>query len=260
MKKVVLNSIFFTCLFFALISCQGLPVNLNSGSEPNDTNQKEDTVKINNDYPELKAVDLGLSVKWSNKNLWVRNLSTIGDYYSWGEVETKESYTWESYKWCSKAEYLIQTSEYLLSFSKYNTSSAFGEKDNETTLKPEDDVAHLKLGGKWRIPTKQEWEELLNSCTWEHNFHGEGVNEGWDIKSKINGEMIFISYFMGNKQGTSFDMIGHQSYFWSSDLDTENPANSWAFVVNNPDLPPYENFLCSLERFRGMNIRPVMDY
>ena len=88
------------------------------------------------------AVDLGLSVYWATCNLresgFVGSPEAYGDYYAWGETETKSEYNWSIYKWCNGS---------YDSLTQYNTNSSYGTVDNKTILDPEDDVAHVKLGG-----------------------------------------------------------------------------------------------------------------
>ena len=94
---------------------------------------------------QYEAVDLGLSVKWASCNVGATTPEDCGDYYAWGEIEEKENYDWSTYKWCN-GSYDTQT--------KYCTNSSYGTVDNKTTLDLEDDVAHVKWGGSWRMPTK----------------------------------------------------------------------------------------------------------
>lgn len=46
------------------------------------------------------CVDLGLCVKWAACNLGAESPEQYGDYYAWGEIETKTNYDWTTYKWC----------------------------------------------------------------------------------------------------------------------------------------------------------------
>ena len=129
--------------------------------------------------PEISSyeyVDLGLSVKWATFNVGATKLEEYGDYCAWGETEpyyevgyAQESpqahwkdgysagYGWSNYKWCNGS---------YSTLTKYNTSTSYGTIDNKTVLDPEDDVAHVKWGGSWRMPTFGELSELHNSCTW----------------------------------------------------------------------------------------------
>ena len=139
------------------------------------------------------AVDLGLSVYWAECNLGVSKPEEYGDYYAWGETEPKESYSWSTYKFGTSPPG---------PFSKYNTISIFGSIDNKTVLEPEDDVAHVKLGGKWRMPTDAEWAELMEKCTWTWvtNYNGSGIN-GRLVKA-TNGNSIFLPAAGLHRQGS----------------------------------------------------------
>lgn len=101
-------------------------------------------------------------------------------HYGWGETETKSNYTWATYRFGHDP---------AGPFSKYNTESSYGTVDNKTVLDPEDDVAHVKLGGKWRMPTDAEWTELLEKCRWTWTSQG-GMN-GYKVTGP-NGNSIFL--------------------------------------------------------------------
>lgn len=55
-----------------------------------------------------------------------------------------------------------------------------------------DDAARQILGGDWRIPTSEEWGELIQNCTWTKVTSGE--SGGFRI-SAPNGNSIFIPFF-----------------------------------------------------------------
>lgn len=120
-----------------------------------------------------EAVDLGLpsGTKWASFNLGASKPEELGDYYAWGETETKSSFTSTNYKLF------------------YSISS----------LTQEYDVAAIKYGGKWRIPTTSDFKELLSNCT----VSDQTVDnvKGLMLTSKINGNSI---YFAG------------QSRYWTS--------------------------------------------
>ena len=85
-------------------------------------------------------VDLGLpsGTKWATCNVGASSPEDYGEYYAWGETETKSTYDWRTYKWCKGSNDTM---------TKYCTSSSSGTVDNKTVLDPEDDVAHVKWGG-----------------------------------------------------------------------------------------------------------------
>ena len=106
-------------------------------------------------------VDLGLSVKWATCNVGAIAPEGFGDYFAWGEVETKEVYNLKTYKHCEDT---------IDAITKYCHNKEFGLNgfvDNKLELDLEDDAAHVNWGGKWRIPTADELDDLRYSCTWE---------------------------------------------------------------------------------------------
>jgi len=134
----------------------------------------------------LVAVDLGLSVKWANVNLGAFSSEEYGNYYAYGEIEVKDEYTWENYKWCNGS---------ISSITKYNDDPYCGVVDNKKDLDLEDDVAHVLLGKDWRLPTKEEIEELLDQCTWTwvRHYHFDILDgSGYIVKSNKNGNSIYL--------------------------------------------------------------------
>ena len=101
------------------------------------------------------CVDLGLAsgLLWAKYNIGTTEPTKPGDYYAWGETSTKKEYYSTNYKHF-KAKYNIEV-------LKYN------EKDGKTVLDLNDDAARANLGVGYRIPTKEDWEELLEDCKWE---------------------------------------------------------------------------------------------
>ena len=189
------------------------------------------------------CVDLGLSVFWASCNLGATNPEDFGDYYAWGETEPKESYYWSTYKFGTSS---------FGPFSKYNTISSYGSIDNKTVLEPEDDVAHVKLGGKWRMPTDAEWTELRTKCTWTwvENYNGSGINGR--LVQATNGNSIFLPA-AGYRYGTSLFTVSY-GFYWSSSLDAYNPYAALCVEFGSDDvLRPMNN------RFYGKSVRPVSE-
>ena len=101
------------------------------------------------------CVDLGLAsgLLWAKYNIGTTEPTQLGNYYAWGETSTKKEYYSTNYKHF-KAKYNIEV-------LKYN------EKDGKEVLELEDDAARANIGAGYRIPTKEDWEELLEDCKWE---------------------------------------------------------------------------------------------
>ena len=97
-------------------------------------------------------VDLGLpsGLLWAKYNIGAATESETGGYFSWGETAPKTDFGYSKYKFWNGS-----------TFTKYNWS------DNLMELQPEDDAAFVNLGPWCHIPTKAEWEELIEKCTWE---------------------------------------------------------------------------------------------
>ena len=187
----------------------------------------------------FEAVDLGLSVKWANANIGANAPEEYGDYYAWGETETKECYDFSTYKWCNGSGNTL---------TKYNTSNSYGTVDNKTVLDLDDDVAHVKLGGSWRMPTDAEWTELRTQCTWTWTTQN-GVN-GYIVTS-TNGNSIFLPA-AGDRDSTFLFHAGSYGSFWSSSLGTLFCARSVGFNSGNVDGDNYD-------RSYGLSVRPVTE-
>ena len=193
-------------------------------------------------------VDLGLSVKWATCNVGASSPEEYGDYYAWGETETKSNYAWSTYKWCNDGRHNKQT--------KYCTRSNYGTVDDKTVLDPEDDVAHVKWGRSWRMPTDLEMAELRENCIWTWTTL-EGKN-GYKVTSKKNGNSIFLPA-AGCRSSYSIVDADSYGYYWSSSLDTGSPYYAWSvyFNLDNVDwgYVVWSNNYSS--RFYGLSVRPV---
>ena len=189
------------------------------------------------------AVDLGLSVKWGSFNFGASSPEEYGLYYAWGEIESKTVYSWYTYKWCNGS---------INTLTKYNYSFSYGFVDSKTVLDADDDVAHVKLGGSWRIPTDAEWTELLNNCEWIWTAMN-GVN-GRLVTSTKNGASIFLPA-AGKRYDTSLGSVGSRGYYWSSSLyggGTTSGANGAYFSSDKVNGG-------SSGRADGLSVRPVSD-
>ena len=191
------------------------------------------------------AVDIGLSVKWANANLGAESPMGYGDYYSWGETSPKKDYSWGNYKWSKGSE---------TSLTKYNTSIEFGTVDNKPELDPEDDVAHVKLGGTWRLPTSEEIDELVSTqrspdYRWEEiSVHDDVV--GWKVTYLGNNNSIYLPAAC-YKFGT--DLI-YGIYIWSSSLNVDYPFEAYYLCLYTTGFN-----LSSNARSDGVPVRPVCD-
>ena len=186
----------------------------------------------------VEAVDLGLSVKWANMNVGAKKASGFGTYFAWGETKSKDYYSWNTYAW-SKGD-----SQFL---TKYSTT------DRRSQLAPGDDAAHINLGGEWRMPTVDEFEELINNCTWEWTAQ-DGVN-GYKVTSKKTGNSIFLP-ITGFRYYADTQFRSIMGVYWTSSLYTGNPNKAWCLEFNFSDIKVHYGNLSS-NRFSGRCIRAV---
>lgn len=194
------------------------------------------------DYPE--AIDMGLSVKWSSWNLGASSPEDYGEYYAWGELEPKTKYNWSTYKWCKNGS--------ADTMNKYTTQTGFETKDNKTVLDLEDDVAHVILGGNWRMPTIDEWHYLHLNCflKWTEQNGVMGI-----LVTARNGNSIFLPA-AGYRDGTTLYGVGGGSCYWSSSILYEDPK--WAkYVYFNTDSDHI--YGSDAYRYVGLQVRPVSE-
>lgn len=197
---------------------------------------------VETDADLVESVDLGLSINWATCNVGAKSPEDYGGYYAWGEIETKSNYDWSTYAFCERSSTTL---------TKYCNNSSYGNdgySDNRITLDFDDDVAHIELGGSWRTPTKEEFEELIDNCVWEWTKIN-GV-KGYKITSKRNGytdNSIFLPA-CGFESYTHLNFAGSYCYYWTSTLFTANPSYAYYFESGNTDYK---------DRYCGLTIRPV---
>lgn len=153
------------------------------------------------DANHVHAVDLGLSVKWACCNVGASVPEGYGGYYAWGETEEKSDYNWDTYK------YYIDTDGNGYKDSYQN----IGSNISGTSY----DVAHVKWGGSWRMPTLDEIKELCNNCSWEWTAVN-GVS-GQKVTGP-NGNSIFLPA-AGSCGGTEVLDRGSYGIYWSGTLN-----------------------------------------
>ena len=204
----------------------------------------KDKLGIKDPYNGHDYVDLGLpsGLKWATCNVGADNPEDYGDYYAWGETETKSTYDWSTYKWNNGSDDTM---------TKYCKSSSYGTVDNKTTLEPEDDVAHVKWGGDWRMPTKAELDELrnTNNCTW--TWTTQGGKNGYKVTSKKNGNSIFLPA-AGFRSDSVLLYAGTLGCFWSSSLYTDGSYDAFILYFNSSYVDWGHYY-----RYNGLPVRPV---
>ena len=166
--------------------------------------------KSEDPYNGHEYVDLGLSVKWATCNVGAQSPEDYGEFYAWGETRAKTIYTVKGYRFRAGGE-----SYHDMKLSKYDPDEIL-DNLKKTVLDMADDVANVKWGGNWRMPTKEEIEELNWNCDWVWTTQN-GV-KGVKITSKVEGytdRSIFIPA-AGYRIDSRHLFAGVSGDYWSS--------------------------------------------
>ena len=163
---------------------------------------------------------MGQGIFWATTNVGASSPEEYGDYLAWGETAPKSEYTSGNY-----------------------------------TVTEFQAVATANWGGRWRMPTYDEWDWLRKNCTWE--WTTENGVYGEKVTSDITGNSIFLPA-AGYRSDTLLNAVGTYGFFWSSSLDTHNPKNSryaWYMYFDSG----YIRMSTNLDREFGYPIRPVSE-
>ena len=191
-------------------------------------------------------VDLGLpsGLLWATCNVGANAPEECGDYFAWGETQPKDTYDWSTYQYC------MGSAITLTKYCNFADAGYNGFTDNLTTLLPEDDAATANWGGNWRMPTAEEFEELLDNTTvtWTQQ---NGVNGS--LYTASNGNSLFLPA-AGLRRGGELVNAGITAEFWSSWLVGYSPDHADMIFIPQEDGDEYT----SVEyRDYGLSVRPV---
>ena len=198
------------------------------------------------------SVDLGLSVKWASCNLGASKPTEYGGYYQWaGTEDVSDTSIYLDWSNCP----CHTGSSYSSGWKKYNTNPSYGTVDNKTILEPIDDAAAVALGGKWRMPTDEEWSELCNieNCSWTWTSI-DSVN-GYKVQSKMSGytdKWIFLPA-AGYRNYGNLDDVGSCGGYWSSSLAV-SPSYAYYMDFKSGNFERY-----GFGRYLGRSVRPVSE-
>ena len=249
MKKIFfLIAIALGCVFSAqaqVIKVYNNGALVNTYTNGGDNNYKVVVSKGNyfpGDGKTHEVVDLGLSVKWATCNVGAENPEDAGDFFSWGETSPKDIYYSTTDKYCSCPD--GKTSCYDEShYTKYNST------DGKTVLDPEDDAATVNWGSGFRMPTREEFLELIYKCTWTWDSSHKGY-----LVAGSNGNSIFLPA-SGYRSGSYLYDQGSGGVCWSSTLDSYNCYSAYnLYFYSGGHYVSYGN-----GRYDGFPVRPVAE-
>lgn len=224
----------------------------------------------------IATVDLGLSSGnlWATCNVGAVNPWNYGDYYAWGETQTKDYFSWATYKYCEE-KYYEDDGRLDLKSTKYNNDADYGTVDNKTTLESSDDVATAVFGAAYSIPTFADWKELAEECywVWTADYNNRGVSGYVVYRAKADadkgaivykGDTPSVSYSLsdahiflpaaGYRVSASLDHAGSDGYYWSASLGTSDPYGARYCSFNGGSLYYADS---DSDRCYGQSVRPV---
>lgn len=189
-------------------------------------------------------VDLGLSVKWASMNVGAERQEDYGDFFAWGEVSPKSIYDWNSYKYGDKYD--------LTKYCNNSFDGFMGFIDRKTMLESSDDAAKVHWGGSWRMPTTEEWKELIKNCDFERTeLYGVKGCRVTSTKNGYTNNSIFLP-LAGYRLSDFQNGEEAECCYWSSSLDTNDPNYACYFHTTVVSTARYNQ-----ERYYGFSIRPV---
>lgn len=177
------------------------------------------------------AIDLGLSVKWASWNVGASKIADYGGLYGAGDpTGLKTTTNYQDYYWVDGAN---------ISGTQY-------------------DLAHVKWGGTWRMPTIEELQELKENCTWKHNVELDGIKGS--IAKGPNGKELFFPY-AGCRNGSSKSGFEEWASIWSSNEGfAGSDTYSYSYKDLDINLPTGTVRLDGNRCIDGQSIRPVCNY
>ena len=255
-------------------------------------------------------VNLGLTseLKWGKYNIGATDglPESYGDYFTWGDTTTyyknwkgddknpiandqwKEEYKGTGYTW---GNYKFIKDSYMGGDTILPMKEDFTKYAGDTlTLKPEDDVARFRMGDGWRIPRKEDFEELYDECYWEwtKNYNGKGVAGYIVYKSQdkatdyqmtkeethtysMEKDLYIFLPAAGYLDGTDFGNANVDGYYWSCELKPEAESPFKVDTIDHYKVFPYEAYSLTFDdtdvyienesensfRYLGQPVRPV---
>lgn len=188
------------------------------------------------------AIDLGLpsGTKWACCNVGADKPEAYGGYYAWGEIEEKSTYTEMSYQYC--------TGEDTDGDGYYDSNISYQSLGSDIA-NTEYDVAHVKWGGSWVMPSHDQQMELISSCTYT-----------WTSINGVSGEELTgpngCTIFFPAAGFAYLDEVYHSTAdgnYWSS---TQNPM--YSYFTYHMQFASYNVSWGSYNHSRGLSVRPVI--
>ena len=193
-----------------------------------------------NNHPH--AIDLGLpsGTKWCCMNVGASSPEQYGGYYAWGETSEKSVYDQVTYSYYNGQD--TNGDGWIdKNFSVVNIGSDIAGTSY--------DVAHVRMGGSWRMPSFAQQQELMNNCT--RTFTLQNGVYGI-LMTGNNGGRLFLPA-TGYRAWCDLKYAGSIGYYWSSSLDPLYDYHAYYDYFNSSNWHGYS----SGDRNHGHSVRAV---
>ena len=213
------------------------------------------------------CVDLGLNsgLLWAKCNMGTTKPTELGDHYAWAENSTKKKYYADNYKYYKWGEYELKR------ITKYNA------EDGKTVIEPDDDAARVNFGVGYRIPTQEDWKELIDDCIWEPEFitlpeimnpSQRKIIARWKVTGP-SGNSIILPMTAGVVCDGWYDSSDMNTYYTTANLYPAEKlsdddkyqkavALTWPYFAESDGKVKYPWFGSTYRQFATV-IRPVFD-
>ena len=171
-------------------------------------------------------VDLGLpsGILWATCNVGATTPEGCGDYFAWGETQTKDMYDWSTYAYGNAYNQLTK-------YCRLADLGYEGFTDDLAGLEEGDDAATAILGGGARTPDTGNWNELLEytTRTWTSMNGVDGC-----LFTATNGNTLFLPA-AGNRCGAELceTTLG---FYWSNTVYSVYPADAWCLFLSSGEV------------------------
>ena len=228
MKRTLINQFARATLLVPMCLIALSLVSCSDDDDSSSVSTADDGYEVSGKISGHYYVDLGLSVKWADRNIGALSSSDYGDYFAWGETETKDEYT-------------------------ESNSVTYGVEMDDIAGNAEYDAATANWGNKWRMPTEDEIEELSDKCSWVWTSRN-GYN-GYLVTGP-NANSIFLSA-AGYRRETWLAHGGSRGYYMSSTPYVDTHAFYLDFDSRSHDV--YAGTDDEIYRYFGRTVRPVSE-
>ncbi|MDE7375693.1 MAG: hypothetical protein K2N16_02470 [Muribaculaceae bacterium] len=208
---------------------ENVPGNAEAGSESPAAEGKLSVEPLSDEEVELENpcigdegghqwLDMGTRVRWAACNIGAASPRDHGDFYAWGEISAKETYDTDN-------------------------SLTYGKRIGGIAGNAACDAARALWGGDWRLPTREECQELIDSCSWRWD------GSGYEVTAR-NGNVLYLPA-AGWHNMTSVQDAGDLGRYWTATPAGDEEA--YALWINL-----HRRWLETFDRDTGYSIRPVL--